>query len=315
MGWILQVGWGNFLCVSCLPWNLRQTRWWFEILFIFNPTCGRFPIWLIFFKGVETTNLDILCGEKTPPTRSDFWFLQKGICQTGWHKRVAAILRLFWFQFTSIEKINEWISTWGGEIHTRWKMNWAVLIVMCKWASQGGGVEHQPVHMEPENAPGFLEKTSIYIWVVATQIFFMFTPTWGKFPMWLIFFGWVGSTTNQIYSRKVLSKPWMSSRPNKEWYFLDDPCKRFLKYRGAKFGCSLDFLGKIPLGGGFMFFCFHSDPVGKWSKLTTVIFFRWAVKNHQLDYLPTVSETWPHEQREIAWKSFPSHVILSNCMF
>ena len=32
------------------------TGWWFQILFIFTPTCGRFPIWLIFFKWVETTN-------------------------------------------------------------------------------------------------------------------------------------------------------------------------------------------------------------------------------------------------------------------
>ena len=32
------------------------TGWWFQIFFIFIPTWGRFPIWLIFFKGVETTN-------------------------------------------------------------------------------------------------------------------------------------------------------------------------------------------------------------------------------------------------------------------
>ena len=28
----------------------------FNYFFIFIPTCGRFPIWLIFFKGVETSN-------------------------------------------------------------------------------------------------------------------------------------------------------------------------------------------------------------------------------------------------------------------
>ena len=33
-------------------------------------------------------------------------------------------------------------------------------------------------------------------WVVATQIFFMFTPIRGRLPFWLIFFKWVGSTTN-----------------------------------------------------------------------------------------------------------------------
>ena len=34
----------------------NTTRWWFQIFFIFTPTWGRFPFWLIFFKGVETTN-------------------------------------------------------------------------------------------------------------------------------------------------------------------------------------------------------------------------------------------------------------------
>ena len=28
------------------------------------------------------------------------------------------------------------------------------------------------------------------------QIFFIFTPIWGRFPFWPIFFRWVGSTTN-----------------------------------------------------------------------------------------------------------------------
>ena len=32
------------------------TRWWFQTFFILIPTWGRFQIWLICFKGVETTN-------------------------------------------------------------------------------------------------------------------------------------------------------------------------------------------------------------------------------------------------------------------
>ena len=31
-------------------------RWWFKIFFIFTPIWGRFPIWFIFFRWVETTN-------------------------------------------------------------------------------------------------------------------------------------------------------------------------------------------------------------------------------------------------------------------
>ena len=37
-------------------WTPTYARWWFQIFLIFNPILGRFPIWLIFFKGVETTN-------------------------------------------------------------------------------------------------------------------------------------------------------------------------------------------------------------------------------------------------------------------
>ena len=33
-----------------------KTGWWFQIFFIFTPIWGRFPIWLIFFKWVESTN-------------------------------------------------------------------------------------------------------------------------------------------------------------------------------------------------------------------------------------------------------------------
>ena len=35
-------------------------RWWFQIRFIFTPIWGRFPIWLIFFRWVETTNQIVL---------------------------------------------------------------------------------------------------------------------------------------------------------------------------------------------------------------------------------------------------------------
>ncbi len=32
------------------------SRWWFQTLFIFTPIWGRFPIWLICFRWVETTS-------------------------------------------------------------------------------------------------------------------------------------------------------------------------------------------------------------------------------------------------------------------
>ena len=45
-------------------WTFQSpnSRWWFQIFFIFTPIWGRFPIWLIFFKGVETTNRNFVFG-------------------------------------------------------------------------------------------------------------------------------------------------------------------------------------------------------------------------------------------------------------
>ena len=41
------------------PENVKEKNepgWWFQTFFIFTPIWGRFPIWLMFFKWVETTN-------------------------------------------------------------------------------------------------------------------------------------------------------------------------------------------------------------------------------------------------------------------
>ena len=37
-------------------YHMYISRWWFQIFSVFTPARGRFPFWLIFFKGVETTN-------------------------------------------------------------------------------------------------------------------------------------------------------------------------------------------------------------------------------------------------------------------
>ena len=50
--YMLLIGW---ICHQTLQ-KLWCTRWWFQICFIFTPIWGRFPIWLIFFRWVETTS-------------------------------------------------------------------------------------------------------------------------------------------------------------------------------------------------------------------------------------------------------------------
>ena len=46
----------NRLGASATSHLLVLSRWWFQIFSIFTPTWGRFPFWLTFVKGVETTN-------------------------------------------------------------------------------------------------------------------------------------------------------------------------------------------------------------------------------------------------------------------
>ena len=50
------------------------------------------------------------------------------------------------------------------------------------------------------------------------QFFFIFTPIWGRFPFWLIFFRLVGSTTNQ-------KKSWFNLRKNKKKHPEQNPRK------------------------------------------------------------------------------------------
>ena len=57
------------VCIWTVSPNM--TRWWFQIFSIFTPIWERFPIWLIFFKWVETTNQMINFFKIT------FWYPKK----------------------------------------------------------------------------------------------------------------------------------------------------------------------------------------------------------------------------------------------
>ena len=46
----------GFFLKILLPMYVRITGWWFQWFFIFTPSWENAPIWLIFFKWVETTN-------------------------------------------------------------------------------------------------------------------------------------------------------------------------------------------------------------------------------------------------------------------
>ena len=47
---------GNFIRQIFTRRGRSCSGWWFQFFFLFTPTWGRFPFWLIFFRWVETTN-------------------------------------------------------------------------------------------------------------------------------------------------------------------------------------------------------------------------------------------------------------------
>ena len=55
-GWLWMIFYGKWNRLNIDFSYLLFSRWWFHIFCIFNPIWGRFPFWLIFFKGVETTD-------------------------------------------------------------------------------------------------------------------------------------------------------------------------------------------------------------------------------------------------------------------
>ena len=69
-----------------------MTRWWFQIFFIFTSIWGRIPIWLIFFRWVETTNqmrcdwMWLNCNTFNS-IRIFYIFLQALNCRLGWTTR------------------------------------------------------------------------------------------------------------------------------------------------------------------------------------------------------------------------------------
>jgi len=58
--------------------------WWFEIFFIFTPIWGNDPIWLIFFKWVETTNQTSLGSSFWMESIQPFFFFLAHLIEPVW---------------------------------------------------------------------------------------------------------------------------------------------------------------------------------------------------------------------------------------
>ena len=60
---VLTVALGGPLLAShfrCMNHEIHEILYWVQIFFVFTPTWGDDPIWLLFFKWVETTNQTIV---------------------------------------------------------------------------------------------------------------------------------------------------------------------------------------------------------------------------------------------------------------
>ncbi len=78
---------------ACIPSKLGGVF----IFFIFTPIWGRFPFWLIFFKGVETTNWVSFCYKKSPHVSN---VRHIDLHQDTWQKRINSTLLTKIFRFT-----------------------------------------------------------------------------------------------------------------------------------------------------------------------------------------------------------------------
>ena len=78
-----------FFVMPRYPWSdihiyNYSSSWWFQTFFIFIPIWGRFPFWLIFFKGVETTNQIKTCCSTHGKNYS--WWLEENLLWYTWEK-------------------------------------------------------------------------------------------------------------------------------------------------------------------------------------------------------------------------------------
>ena len=128
-----------------------------------------------------------------------------------------------------------------------------------------------------EESKFLIRRTQLY--VVVWNIFH-FTPTWGRFPIWLIFFRCVGSTTNQNFESVGSGELWGLTNGSS--------CRSRPLLSGVFFFNASNKKGK-PLYNSTRFFFAQEDPNGP--KMFTI--FYWFVLNKDwwsVNYEATVTQ-------------------------
>ena len=112
------------------------------------------------------------------------------------------------------------------------------------------------------------------------KYFLIFTPSWGRFPVWLMFFRWVGSTTNQYLTLAFL--PMIDSK-GADWLnrdncqFLSSGIFRWLfhpRYHMKKNRCQPTLQGSVGMSHDWKpnYITTRVDP-WKWSQLVSISWF------------------------------------------
>ena len=112
----------------------KHPRWWFQIFFLFTSTWGKNPIWLIFFRWVETTNQHpIFESPKQWPEVDDDDLME--LKPVSWQLGSSC----GWEETKRIRKKN-WVVLSDEQMSKRWQFSLLNDEQMSNWV----GVEHQP---------------------------------------------------------------------------------------------------------------------------------------------------------------------------
>ena len=176
-------------------------RWWqLKYLFIFTPTWGRFPMWRAYFSD----------GLVQPPSSFTLTLRTWQYCNRD-HPQHR--IRIVWNSHFLSEEMSEFhqkrsqMRPWGGwnylqELTFKSKeansVNWGGSKLGCPFEA----LKFNTLITREKNIDT-VERNPNKKWITIPldpktrwwfQIFFIFTPTWGKDPIWLIFFRWVETT-------------------------------------------------------------------------------------------------------------------------
>ena len=199
-----------------------MTGWWFQLFFIFTLTLGNDPIWLIFFRWVETTN----------QMRLVYWPIWAVLSDEQMINKVRVVLTNQLIQSLDIQTLpNQSSIPSTRNIH---ELKWLFQLDDSKPRTLGNGWK----------SPNHPLKTASW-WF---QIFFYFHPYLGDNPIWLahIFqMGWFNHQLDWLFRVPGICKKKRSSHqiqvlPGWDCHLRERRLKAYVE-ASATLSCSMVF--------------------------------------------------------------------------